>query len=249
MSNETLSAVILAGGKGTRLHPFSAMLPKSLMPLGHIPVLELLLRQLKRSGIDKAILAVGHLHHLIQAYFGDGRNVGLDISYSVESRPLGTAGPLEPLLDRIGDHFILANGDLLTTLNFQALLATHRRMGASATVGVYRHVAMLDYGVVEMDTRGMLIGYKEKPKIESLVSMGIYVLDANVIRRQLCPGTYCDMPELLTRLIVAGENVIGYESDCDWYDIGNPNDFARAQQAYEAHPTAFLPPATIVPTL
>jgi NDP-sugar pyrophosphorylase family protein len=239
-----MKAIVMAGGKGSRLYPYSAVLPKPLMPLGEMPVLELLLRQLSRAGVDEVYLAVNHLRHLIEAFFGDGSRIGATLRYSVEDKPLGTAGPIAAVLDRLGDEFVMTNGDLLTTMDIAAMIRFHRERRADATVGVYPREVKIDFGLVEVDGDMRMTAYREKPSYPHLVSMGIYVLNAASIRNFIEPDSYLDMPDLLQRLMAAGGDVRCFRSDCFWLDIGRPDDFARAQELYEENPQAFLgPPA------
>lgn len=237
-----MKAIVMAGGKGSRLYPYSAILPKPLMPLGDMPVLELLLRQLGRAGVDEAYLAVNHLRHLIEAFFGDGSRIGVKLHYSVEDKPLGTAGPIGAVLDRLGDEFVMTNGDLLTTMDIAAMIRFHREQQADATVGVYPREVKIDFGLVEVDCEMRMTAYREKPSYPHLVSMGIYVLNVAPMHNFIEPNTYLDMPDLLKRLMAAGGDVRCFSSDCFWLDIGRPDDFARAQELYEKDPQAFLGP-------
>ena len=158
-----MQALILAGGKGTRLRPYTTVIPKPLMPVGDYPILEVILRQLKAAGMDEVILAVGYMSQLFQAFFQDGSKYGLKISYSFESAPLGTAGPIGLLLDRLEANFLVMNGDLLTTLNYRKLFDYHLAQGAAATIGVYRREVNIDFGVIETDETNRLARYIEKP--------------------------------------------------------------------------------------
>ena len=234
----------MAGGKGSRLYPYSAVLPKPLMPIGDVPVLEVLLRQLGRAGVTEAYLAVNHLRHLIEAFFGDGTRIGVKLNYSVEDRPLGTAGPIAAVLDRLGDDFVMTNGDLLTTMDIGEMIRFHRNRRAVATVGVYPREVKIDFGLIEVDPDMRMTTYREKPNYPHLVSMGVYVLNAAPLQNLIERDTYLDMPDLLQRLMVTGDEVHCFRSDCFWLDIGRPDDFARAQELYEKDPQAFLgPPA------
>ncbi len=235
-----MKAIVMAGGKGSRLYPYSAILPKPLMPLGDMPVLELLLRQLGRAGVDEVYLAVNHLRHLIEAFFGNGSRIGVPLRYSVEDKPLGTAGPIAAVLDQLGDEFVMTNGDLLTTMDIAAMIRFHRERRADATVGVYPREVKIDFGLVEVDGHMRMTAYREKPSYPHLVSMGIYVLNAAPMRDLIEPDTYLDMPHLLQRLMSAGGEVHCFRDDCFWLDIGRPDDFARAQELFEKDPQAFL---------
>jgi len=173
------------------------------MPLGETPVLEVLLRKLRRSGIDQSILAVNHMRHLIEAFFGDGSRVGLPISYSYEDKPLGTAGPMGAVLDRLGEHFLLANGDLLTTLDFERMIAAHHASHADATIGVFEREVKINFGLIDVDVDMRMTGDREKPSHRHLVSMGIYVLRAAAVRDFVRTGEYLDMPQLMQAMMQA----------------------------------------------
>jgi NDP-sugar pyrophosphorylase family protein len=236
-----MRAIIMAGGKGSRLHPYSAVLPKPLMPLGETPVLEVLLRKLRRAGITRSILAVNHMRHLIEAFFGDGSRFGLEITYSREEKPLGTAGPMGAVLDQLGDDFLLANGDLLTTLDIPQMIAAHRATKADATIGVFEREVKIEFGLIDTDADMRMIGYREKPSQHQLVSMGIYILRAAAVKDFVRPGEYLDMPDLMKAMMAAGRDVLCHRQDCIWLDIGRPDDFALAQRMMEQDPEQFLP--------
>jgi NDP-mannose synthase len=169
-----MRAVILAGGKGQRLRPYTTVLPKPLMPIGDMPILEVVLRQLKAAGVTRVTMAVGYLAELMQAFFGDGKRLGLQIDYSFEDRPLGTVGPLT-LIPSLAEEtdFLMMNGDVLTTLNPRHLIERHRSAGADVTIATYRREVKIDFGVIETDTEHLLTGYVEKPRFDYRVSMGI----------------------------------------------------------------------------
>jgi len=168
-----MQTLILAGGKGARLQPYTNVLPKPLMPLGEHPILDIILRQIKQSGTTEVILAVGYLGHLLQAFFGDGSQYGLQITYSIEQEPLGTAGPIGLVLDRLDDDFLVMNGDLLTTLNYRHFFDFHIKMNAAATIGIYSREVKIDFGVIQSDENVFLVDYIEKPAYLFDVSMGI----------------------------------------------------------------------------
>jgi NDP-sugar pyrophosphorylase family protein len=235
-----MQAIIMAGGKGSRLHPYSALFPKPLMPLGDKPVLEILLHQLRAAGVTDVILAVNHLRHLLEAFFGDGSRFGLTVTYSIEDHPLGTAGPVGPVLDRLGENFLLTNGDLLTTLDVGAMLADHHARGADATIGTYQRELRSEFGLLEVDETMRMTGYREKPTYQHLVSMGIYVLRRDAVRPFVVPGEYLDMPALMQSMQQAGQKIFCHRQDCFWLDIGRPEDFAEAQAIVERDPEAFV---------
>jgi NDP-sugar pyrophosphorylase family protein len=236
-----MQAIVMAGGKGTRLAPFTATFPKPLVPLGDMPVLEVLLRQLQRAGIDEVILAVNHLHQLIRAFCGDGQAFGLRIDYSLEDEPLGTAGPIAALLDRVGETFLVANGDLLTSFDIAAMIAAHRDASADASLAIYQREIKVDFGLVETDAAMRLTGYREKPSHTHLVSMGLYVLEREAVRPCLQPARRFDMPDLMKALLAAGRTVQCHSQDCVWLDIGRPEDYAEAQVLFERNRGLFCP--------
>jgi NDP-sugar pyrophosphorylase family protein len=231
-------AVIMAGGKGTRLYPYSASFPKPLMPLGDKPVLELLLQRLKSVGVEEVILAVNHLRHLIQAYFGDGSSHGMSIIYSGEDRPMGTAGALGNMLDLLDETFFLTNGDLLTTMDFRQMAMNHVSEGADASIGVYERENKIDFGLIEFDDKNYLSEYREKPTSKYYVSMGMYVLQREAVRAHVGDG-YLDMPTLLLKIHETKGKVVCFHGDCIWLDIGRPDDFALAQKMFEEDHDAF----------
>lgn len=236
-----MQAVIMAGGKGTRLGPYTASFPKPLMPLGdEMPVLELLLRQLRAAGVEEVILAVNHLHHLIRAFFGDGERMGLRIRYSLEDTPLGTAGPLAQVLGDLDETFFLTNGDLLTTLDFAAMLADHRACGADATIASFRREVKIDFGLLETDAAMRMTGYIEKPSYPHLVSMGCYLLQRDAVAPHLEIGRRLDMPDLMRAMVAEGRQVHCHVPDCIWLDIGRPDDYAAAQELFATSRETFL---------
>jgi len=233
-------AVIMAGGKGTRLHPYSALLPKPLMPLGDMPILELLLRQMQQAGITDVLVAVNHLRHLIEAFFGDGSKLGLNIRYIIEDKPLGTAGALGNMLDLLDESFLLSNGDLLTSMDIAGMARQHFETEADATIGVFQRENKIDFGLIEFDAENRLSAYREKPKNLYYVSMGIYILQREAILPQITPGEYLDVPSLMLALRKANRDVRCYHDNGMWLDIGRPDDFATAQTLFEQNRELFL---------
>lgn len=233
-------AVIMAGGKGTRLHPYSAFFPKPLMPLGDMPILELLLRRMKVAGICEVIIAVNHLRHLIEVYFGDGSDLGMRLYYSDEDKPLGTAGALGNMLPRLDDTFFVTNGDLLTTMDLRRMAISHIAERADASVGVYERENKIDFGLIEFDDQRRMSAYREKPTSKYHVSMGVYILRREAIRPHVSDVDYLDMPNLLLKIKGSNGNVVCFKDDCVWLDIGRPDDFALAQKMFEADRDVFL---------
>jgi NDP-sugar pyrophosphorylase family protein len=226
-----MKAVILAGGKGARLAPYTTILPKPLMPLGDMPILEILLRQIKNCGIDEAILTVGHLAHLLQSFFQDGKRWGMNIQYSFEDQPLGTAGPLS-LIETLDNTFLVSNGDVLTNLNLKQLIETHKKSGAAATIATHFRQVKIDLGVIEYNSSKEIVGYIEKPRYDFFVSMGIYVFEPRV-REYIPYNQYLDFPDLVLKLIENKERVMGFPFDGYWQDLGHPEDYAQAVIDFE----------------
>jgi NDP-sugar pyrophosphorylase family protein len=227
----TRRAVVLAGGRGSRLAPYTTVLPKPLMPVGERAILEIVLRQLCVAGFDDVTLAVGHLSHLIRAVLGDGRSNGTSIRYHEEAEPLGTAGPLATIPD-LGQTFLMLNGDVLTTLDFRALVAAHEAAGNALTIATHRRTVRTDYGVLRTDGRraetDRVLEYDEKPELHYTVSMGVYVLDREAVEH-VPRGRYYDLPDLVIALLAAGAPVGSYPYDGYWLDIGREDDYRIAQ--------------------
>jgi NDP-sugar pyrophosphorylase family protein len=228
---EDVRVVILAGGKGTRLKPYTTVFPKPLMPIGEMPILEVVLRQLKYFGFRRITLSVNHMAELIQTFFGSGEKLGLDISYCMEDTPLGTAGSLSLVKD-LTDTFLVMNGDLLTTIDYSQMVQNHIHFSADATIGVFPREVKIDFGVLELDADGSLLEYREKPQFEYLVSMGVNAFRKSVT--EFIPtNEYLDIPTLMMNLKKAGKSVKTFRSDCEWLDIGRPDDYEKAAELFE----------------
>ena len=227
-----LRAIILAGGKGVRLHPFTVNFPKPLVPLGDKPVLEVLMERLLAFGINDVTLTLGHLAELVKAYFHHRKEFRsrFNLRYVEEDEPTGTAGSLAYVrgLDRT---FLVMNGDLLTDLDFGALVNFHRQQKAMLTIATHKRSVKIDLGVLDFDKEHQITAYREKPEHHYHVSMGVYVYEPAVLR-QIRKGAYLDFPTLVQRLIGRGERVCAYPADCQWLDIGRPDDYARAQELF-----------------
>lgn len=233
-----MKAVVLAGGKGARLAPYTTILPKPLMPIGDMPILEVILLQMKEAGIEHVVLTVGHLSELLRTFFRDGSQFGIKITYNYEQYPLGTAGPIA-LINGLDDTFLVANGDVLTTLNLRDLIQFHREQKAIATIAAHHRQSKIDLGVLQKDGDCRVTGYIEKPVYDFMVSMGIYAFEPAVIT-YIKPGEYLDFPDLVRKLIEAGEKVVEYEFDGYWQDLGRPDDYARASKDFENMRAQFL---------
>lgn len=241
-------AIILAGGRGTRLAPFTSVLPKPLMPVGNRAILEIVLEQLEQCGFTDVTLSVGYLSHLIRAVLSNrhleavGGSSGLRIDYVQEDSPLGTAGPLR-LVESLTDTFLVMNGDLLTDLDFALLVERHRASGAKLTVATHLRTTKMDYGVLRVEPGDAparrVLGYEEKPEFVSAVSMGIYVLEPEVL--SFVPaGEAFDFPDLVHALLNAGDDVYSVDYDGLWFDIGRHEDYERAVAAWDSSAHLFL---------
>jgi len=231
-----MRAVILAGGLGLRLRPYTTVIPKPLVPIGDRPVLEHIIRSLARCGIEQIDLCVSHLGQLISAYLTNADlPPEVQLRFHWESEPLGTAGALAMIPDLEGT-FIVMNGDVLTTLDYRKLLAAHREQDAALTVAMHSNEVHVDLGVIESEG-GLVFNYIEKPTLHYEVSMGIYVYDERALG--WLPDGPCQFPELVTRLLEAGERVAACQSDADWYDIGTLNEYERAAADVERFPDKY----------
>jgi NDP-sugar pyrophosphorylase family protein len=237
--NDQVKVALLAGGRGTRLRPLTTVFPKPLVPLGEMPVLEILLRRLAAHKLRRVVLLTGYLSELLMAVVGDGAKYGVEVTYCREEHPLGTAGPLALIREQLTEPFMVMNGDLLTTVSFSRLLEFHRRQHADATVAVYRRDVPIDFGVIESDGSGRFVGYREKPTYHFEVSMGVYAMSRSVLKH-VPDGEKLDMPDLIARIHSAGGQVACYREDCYWLDIGRMDDYAKAQEEFAENAEIFL---------
>lgn len=225
-----MKAVILAGGRGTRLAPYTTVFPKPLVPIDDRPIVDIILEQLSRHGFTNVTISLGHLGHLIKAYYATGGGHGLIIDYVTEKDPLGTAGSLA-LIHGLDSTFLVMNGDILTTLEYRALIEHHRQSRAALTIACHVKEVSIDLGVLEIGEGGILTGYREKPVETFPVSMGIYVYEPRMMRH-LVPGEYLDFPALVLRALAAGEKISVCRSDALWLDIGRREDYEEAQRVF-----------------
>jgi NDP-sugar pyrophosphorylase family protein len=230
-------AVILAGGKGTRLMPYTASFPKPLVPVGDFPILEIVIRKLASCGFTHITLTVNHLAELLRAFFGDGSKWNVTIDYSFENEPLGTMGPVRLIRD-LPDHFLVMNGDILSDLDYGAFYRSHVEDNVLFTISSYIREHVNLYGVLEKDHSGLLTGFEEKPLSRFEVSMGVYMLSREVL--EYIPEGAFGFDGLMHRLISAGRPVRVKPFTGHWLDIGRPDDYAKATALFEAHPKIFL---------
>ena len=233
-----MQAIILAGGRGTRLQPYTTVLPKPLMPVGNYPILEIVIRQLHYAGFRQILMAVGYLGELIEAYLGDGSKWGVEILYSREDEPLGTAGPVA-LFDGLQEHFLVMNGDILTDLDYTAFFEYHQKKEGLATIATYEKKVKIDLGVIETGPNRQLTKYIEKPVLPYSVSMGIYAF-ARQILSHIPIGQYLDFPDLIKKLITAEKPVYSMPFDGYWLDIGRREDYEEAAEDFAELEKQFL---------
>jgi NDP-sugar pyrophosphorylase family protein len=230
-SLENVTTVILAGGRGTRLAPYTSVLPKPLMPVGDRAILEVVVEQLAEAGVVDIHFCVGYLAHLIEAVFDSRDRDNVNITYIREQNALGTAAPLR-LVDGLDSTFMVMNGDVLTTLDYRDLVAYHRKQGNALTIATHNRVIKIDYGMLHLDVTSRVHQYDEKPTIASPVSMGIYVMEPDVIEH--IPGEgHFDFPDLVQALLAAGAPVGAYVHEGLWFDIGRQEDYERAISVWD----------------
>ncbi|MDD5594693.1 MAG: sugar phosphate nucleotidyltransferase [Candidatus Omnitrophica bacterium] len=231
-------AVILSGGKGTRLKPFTLVLPKSLMPIGEYPILEVIIRQLSVNGFKHITLAVNHQADLVKAFFGDGSKWGTKIDYSKEEHCLNTMGPLRLIKD-LPNNFLIMNGDVFTDLDYRSFFEYHVRHSNLFTISSFIREQVVEYGVLKTDKKNMLIGFREKPVSALEVSMGIYMANRKIldfIPRDKAFG----FDDLMLRLIRLKKNVAVKIHKGRWLDIGKSDDYAQAISEFERNKGIYL---------
>ena len=223
-----MRAVILAGGKGTRLRPYTTTLPKPLVPVGDRAILEVVLLQLRKAGIDHVTMAVSHLANLIMAYFGDGERWGLTIDYSLEDKPLSTIAPLK-LIEDLPDNFFVMNGDVLCDVDLGELFRTHVENDSDITVSTFRRDSRIDFGVLKTDDDNNLIGFEEKPVYHFQVSMGVYVINRRLL--EIVPDNEAyGFDDLMAACLAQNRKAMARPHEGYWLDIGRPDDYAEANE-------------------
>ncbi|KJU85255.1 sugar-phosphate nucleotide transferase [Candidatus Magnetobacterium bavaricum] len=230
--------IILAGGKGTRLLPYTVVFPKPLMPIGEFPILEVIIKQLARCGFDRITMAVNHHANIIKAFFCDGHKWGIKIDYSLEDKSLGTMGPLT-LIHDLPDNFLVMNGDILTDLDFGAFYNEHVESKKVFTISSYLRKQLIDYGVLNIDQEQHLLEFKEKPLFEYEVSMGVYMLNREAVQ-YIPAGRYYGFDNLMLDILNAGEKIKVSRFKGYWLDIGRPDDYAIAVEEFERLRSRFI---------
>lgn len=229
----SFSAVVLAGGKGTRLQPFTHVLPKPLLPIEERPILDVVLSRLAAGGCHRVTIAVGYLGHLIEIYCGDGERWSLELGYFHEDSPLGTVGALGLLPGLGSDPFIVMNGDVLSDISFAELIAGHAQTGAELTIASFQRRVRDELGIIEAGDDDRVIAYHEKPEHEYLVSMGIYVVSPSAVEL-ITRGERMDFPDLVAALLAADRHVHVHRHDGYWLDLGRPDDYQRANDEFDS---------------
>jgi len=231
-------AIILAGGKGTRLYPYTWILPKPLMPIGEMPILEVIIKQLVDNGFDHITLAVNHMAEIIKAFFGDGTKWGIKIDYSLEDKPLSTMAPVKLIKD-LPDNFLIMNGDVLTDLDFSDLYNYHTQRQNIFTISSYSRSQLNDYGVLEVGEDRKLFGFREKPTTHFEVSMGVYMASKQIF--DVIPvNTFYGFDHLMLDLIKRNSPASVKVHNGYWLDIGRPDDYHIALEKFEKERTVFL---------
>lgn len=224
-------AVLLAGGKGTRLYPYTLTMPKPLVPISDdVPIIEIIIRQLVRYGFDHITITVNHMADMIRAFCGDGSKWGIKIDYSLETKPLSTMGPLKLIKD-LPENFLVMNGDVMTDLDFGAFYDAHVKDGNIFTISAYERDNKIDYGVLEMDESGRLVGFREKPVLHYHVSMGVYMMNRKCL--DVIPeDTFYGFDHLMVELIARHTPAVVKTFKGYWMDIGRPEDYETARRDY-----------------
>ena len=231
-------AIILAGGKGTRLRPYTIVLPKPLMPIGDYPILEVIVRQLVQNGFTHITMAVNHQADLIKTFFGDGSKWGITIDYSLETKPLSTMAPLKLIKD-LPDNFLVMNGDILTDLNFNIFYKNHIKNKNIFTISSYQREVKSEFGVLDVDNTNTLSGFREKPVSIYDVSMGIYMVSKKAVK-YIPEDTFYGFDHLMLDLMKNNERPKVEKFAGYWLDIGRPDDYAQAIDEFESMKGRFI---------
>ncbi|MFT3881185.1 MAG: sugar phosphate nucleotidyltransferase [Gemmatales bacterium] len=236
---EHTPVVIQAGGKGTRLYPYTKVLPKPLMPVGGMPILEIMLRQLASQGFREATISIGYLGDMIKLHCGNGSKWGMHINYVSETQPLGTMGPLK-LVDGLDRPFLVMNGDLLTDFDFTELLSQHQQFGGPLTIGTYLKEVNISLGVLETSANHRVVGFREKPTLHFPCSMGVYAMNPEML--DLMPDNEpFGFDDLMHKMLEHNHRAYSYIFRGTWMDIGRPEDFHAACELVEKQPELFIP--------
>lgn len=234
-----MRAVILAGGEGKRLYPYTLVMPKPLIPIGELPIIEVVIKQLAARGFRRLSIAVGYHAELIMAVMRNGEKWDIQIDYTLEDKPRGTIGPLKQI-PNLDDPFLVMNGDLLTDIHYEELMAHHLNQGCIATVATCKRHVKISLGVLNYDDKQRITSFEEKPEFDYDVSMGCYIFDPRILD-YIPDDEYFGFDQLMHTLLKAGEPVAVYPFNGNWLDMGTPEDLARAVEEFERHRERYLP--------
>jgi len=237
---QPMRVVILAGGRGARLAPYTSVIPKPLLPVGNRPILEIIFHQLAEAGFTHATLSLGYMSSYFKTFLTEHRSLRtlLKIDFVEENEPTGTAGSLAMVFGLRGS-FLVMNGDIFTDLDYAKLMHDHKASGAAITIASHRKDVKIDLGILEVDADNAVTGYIEKPTLHYPVSMGIYAYDASALEL-ITPGEYLDFPSLVLKLIAAGRRVNAWVNDAMWLDLGRHDDLMEASRIFEDREQYFL---------
>ncbi|MDD7795330.1 sugar phosphate nucleotidyltransferase [Clostridium sp. 'White wine YQ'] len=225
-----MRAIIMAGGRGERLKPYTTVIPKPLMPIGDIAILEFVILKLKKAGFDRITITLGYLGNLIEAYVGNGSRFGIPIDFIYEEKPLSTIGPLA-FIEDLNETFIVMNGDILTDIDFNKLIGFHRKRRAKATIATNKRFSKIDFGVLSFNRDRLITGFIEKPEYNYDVSMGIYVFEPEVLE-YVKKGIPYGLDSLVLDMIQNSDRIYSFEFDGYWLDIGRPDDYEKAIEMF-----------------
>ncbi len=223
-----MKAILLAGGKGRRLQPFTTTIPKPLFPIGEKPIIQVIIEQLKTFGVNEFIISLGYLGELIEAFLGDGKKYNTKITYVREDIPLGTAGAIS-LLPDLDNDYIFMNGDILSTIDFTEAYTKHKDSNALITICTFEKTTKSSLGVLELNAKGEVENYLEKPELKQIVSSGIYILNPK-IKNFIPLDQKFDLPDLVKYMINEDMKINTYAIKGEWFDIGTPSDLEKAEQ-------------------
>ena len=219
----------MAGGKGTRLKPYTTSIPKPLVPVGEKAIIEILLNRLKKNGVDEVFICLNHFAEMIAAFLGNGDKFGLKINYSLEDHPLSTVAPLKLIRD-LPEDFLVMNGDLLTDLDFSKLFQYHLQDSSLLTVATYRRTSKIDFGVIEIDpSTNTARGFREKPEYRFDVSMGVYAMNQKILN-YVPDNEPFGFDHLMLKLLETRQRIAVFPYDGYWLDIGRPEDYEKANE-------------------
>ena len=235
-----MRAIILAGGRGARLAPYTSVIPKPLLPVADKPILEIICRQLAQAGFTHVTLSLGYMSDYFKTFLAQQRSLRrlIHIDFVEETEPTGTAGSIASVPDLTGD-FLVMNGDVLTNLDYSDLMRIHRESGSLVTIAAHQKPHKIDLGILEVDASNRVTGYVEKPTVHHTVSMGVYVYNAKALEFIL-PKEYLDFPNLVLRLIAKGHLVRAYQNNAYWLDLGRHEDLMEASKIFAAREAEFL---------